>query len=337
MNVVVCERPGLLTLNQRPDPIRQPGEVLLRIRRVGVCGTDYHIFRGTQPYLNYPRIMGHELSGEVVEADAKSDLRPGQTVCVMPYMSCGLCGACRRGKPNCCRNIQVLGVHCDGGLAEFLSVPERFVIDTEGLTLDQAAMVEFLSIGHHAVERAPAVEGEKTLVVGAGPIGMAVTLFAARRGAQVTVMDSNPMRAQFCVSELGAGAAIPVGPSTAERVAELTAGEGFDTVFDATGNPKAMEAGFAHVAHGGSYVLVSVVAADISFSDPEFHKREATLLGSRNATNHDFQSVIEAMRRGEVPTDKLHTHTAPLEEVPGSVEQWARPISGVIKAIVDLG
>jgi threonine dehydrogenase-like Zn-dependent dehydrogenase len=108
MNVVVCEQPGLLILNQRPEPVRQPGEALLRIRRVGVCGTDYHIYRGTQPYLSYPRVMGHELSGEVVEADAESDLRPGQTVCVMPYMSCGHCGACLRGKPNCCRNLQVL-------------------------------------------------------------------------------------------------------------------------------------------------------------------------------------------------------------------------------------
>lgn len=328
MNVVVCERPGTLALAARPRPARGPGEVLLRIRRVGMCGTDYHIFRGTQPYLAYPRVMGHELAAEVVEGDESGRFAPGEVVCIMPYLSCGTCAACRRGKTNCCVDIQVLGVHRDGGLAEYLAVDARFVIGAAGLTLDQAAMVEFLAIGRHAVSRAAIEAGQRVLVAGAGPIGMAVTLFAANAGAEVTVLDGNAARARFCVDRLGAAAMAAPG--------EDLAGGGFDAVFDATGSPAAMEAGFAHVAHGGTYVLVSVVAADIRFSDPEFHKREMTLMGSRNATIADFEAVIAAIRAGAIPTGAMHTHSAPLAELPAAIGGWMAPESGVIKAIVEV-
>ena len=165
---------------------------------------------------------------------------------------------------------------------------------------------------------------------------MAVSLFAARSGAEVTVMDPNSRRAEFCVRELGAAQVIVPGVSTATRIAELTGGEGFDVVFDATGNPQAMEAGFAHVAHGGKYVLVSIVSADIAFNNPEFHKRETTLLASRSATIEDFEAAIEAIRSGDVPTDKLRTHHAALKQLPDTVEKWANPATGVIKAIVEL-
>lgn len=336
MQAVVCEQPGTLSLVSRATPERGPGEVLLRVRRVGMCGTDYHIFRGTQPYLAYPRVMGHELAAEVVEGDEAGRFTPGQVVCVMPYLSCGTCVACRRGKSNCCTKIEVLGVHRDGGLAEYLAVDARFVIDAAGLTLDQAAMVEFLAIGRHAVQRAALESGQHILVTGAGPIGMAVTLFAVQAGADVTVLDGNPARARFCVERLGAGAMITTDEDVPARIAALTEGDGFDAVFDATGSPAAIEAGFAHVAHGGSYVLVSVVAADIRFSDPEFHKREMTLTGSRNATIADFEAVITAIRAGTIPTGAMHTHSIPLAGLPDTIGSWMDPGAGVIKAIVEV-
>jgi threonine dehydrogenase-like Zn-dependent dehydrogenase len=166
---------------------------------------------------------------------------------------------------------------------------------------------------------------------------MAIVLFASRRGSEVTVMDGNADRADFCVRELGAVQALPVDESTAAQIAELTAGEGFDCVFDATGNPRAMEAGFAHVGNGGSYVLVSIVSADITFSDPEFHRRETTLLASRNATTADFEAVIAAIRDRVVPTEKLATHQAPLAQLPDVVERWSLPATGVIKGIIAVG
>ena len=334
MHVVTCPQPGDLALEQRDKPVPAAGEVLVRIRRVGVCGTDMHIFTGNQPYLSYPRVMGHELAGEVEEAPAASGLAPGDPVYIIPYIACGDCVACRQGKPNCCTGIRVLGVHTDGGLAEFLSVPQAYVKKAEGITLEQAAMVEFLAIGAHAVRRGTVAAGQKVLVVGAGPIGIGVALFAKLRGASVTVLDGRADRLAFCAERIGVDATVALSESSAEELERLTGGDFFDVVFDATGNPRAMESGFAYVAHGGTYVLVSIVAADISFSDPEFHKREMTLMGSRNASAEDFATVVEAMRAGLVPTDALHTHSAALADLPEAFPGWLDPSAGVIKAIV---
>ena len=316
-------------------PVRGPDEVLIRVRRVGICGTDMHIYQGTQPYLNYPRVMGHELAGEVVEAPVASGLKAGDTVYVMPYISCGVCVACRKGKTNCCTNIQVLGVHRDGGLTEYLSIPAAFAFKTDGISLDQAAMIEFLAIGAHAVRRAAIAPEQNVLVVGAGPIGIATALFAGLQGGRVTMLDTRADRLQFCREAMGIAHAIEVGPTDKLQLAELTQQEFFDVVFDATGNTKAMERGFEFVAHGGTYVLVSIVRDAISFSDPEFHKRETTLLGSRNATVEDFETVLTAMRAGLVPTQLLNTHRTTLDALPGIFSEWLKPSAGVIKALVE--
>jgi 2-desacetyl-2-hydroxyethyl bacteriochlorophyllide A dehydrogenase len=335
MLTVLCEAPGKLVAEQRPRPLRQPGEVLLRVRRVGVCGTDLHIFTGNQPYLAYPRVMGHELSGVVEEADPASGLATGDAVYVMPYLSCGRCIACRQGKTNCCTSIQVLGVHRDGAMTELLAVPAPFVHKAEGITLDQAAMLEFLAIGAHAVDRGAVAAGQRVLVAGAGPIGLAVMLFAALRGARVVALDTRRDRLEVARAHLGVEAAVEVGPDDAEELARLSGGEFFDVVFDATGNPRAMERGFGFIAHGGRYVLVSIVQGNISFADPDFHKREATLLSSRNATTADFETVLAAMRAGQVPVEALATHRLQLADVPRDFANLLDADQHVIKAIVE--
>ncbi len=336
MRSVVCERPGVLRLEERQHPGRAPGEVLVRIRRVGVCGTDLHIFSGNQPYLAYPRVMGHELSGVVAEAPAESGFAAGDVVFVIPYVSCGHCNACRAGKTNCCRNIQVLGVHRDGGMLDYLSLPGSLVRKADGVTLDQAAMVEFLAIGAHAARRAAITPGQTALVVGAGPIGLATALFAAEAGAHVVMLDGREDRLAFARSHLPIANTVILGSDDEATLSALTDGDFFDIVFDATGNPKAMERGFGFVAHGGRYVLVSIVGATLSFSDPEFHKREMTLLGSRNATPEDFDTVVRAMRAGRVPTDALATHRLSLNEVPDRFPELLDPANGVVKALVEL-
>lgn len=331
---IICESPGVLRHEDRAPPSRADGEILLRVQRVGICGTDMHIYSGNQPYLQYPRVMGHELSAIVAEADPGAHVAPGDAVYVMPYLSCGQCIACRQGKTNCCVNIKVLGVHRDGALTEYLSVPAQFVHKAEGVTLDQAAMIEFLAIGAHAVRRAAVSAGQRILVVGAGPIGMAAMLFAQLRGAHVTCLDTRADRLAFC-REHFAVATVQTGPTDVDELSTMTNGEFFDVVFDATGNVKAMNRGFEFIAHGGKYVLISIVPGEITFSDPEFHKREATLLGSRNATAEDFETVLDAMRAGRIPDKALNTHRMSLSDVPVEFPKLMEPGQTVVKALVE--
>lgn len=336
MRAILCDAPGTLQLVDRPMPVRGENDVLVRIRRIGVCGTDLHIFAGNQPFLSYPRIMGHELSGTVEEAPQGSGLLPSDVVFIVPYIACGACHACLQGKTNCCSRIQVLGVHRDGGMTEFLSVPREFVHRAVGVTLDQAAMIEFLAIGAHAVRRARLLPKQHVLVAGAGPIGLAAAIFAIDAGASVVMLDPRADRLAFAAAHLAVSAIVQVGPSDIERLSELSQGNFFDVVFDATGHAGAMERGFGFVAHGGTYVLISIVNGDITFSDPEFHKREMSLLGSRNATLEDFEHVVSVIRTGAIPTDALCTHRLALGDVPVRFHELLDQANGVVKALIEV-
>lgn len=333
MKTLVCEKPFSLQLDDKPRPLRAPGEALVRIKRVGLCGTDFHIFSGNQPFLSYPRVMGHELAGEIVEVDDRSSLTVGELVTINPYLPCGTCIACRKAKPNCCTHIRVMGVHIDGGMTEYVSVPEKAVVPVPGLTSDQAAMVEFLSIGAHAVRRGGITGEDRVLVVGAGPIGVAAALFAQLAGAEVSLIDTNAGRLDYAARAIGLHHTATVDDGVEAWLNERTHGDGFDAVFDATGSARAIEKGFSYVAHGGRYVLVSVVKDTISFADPEFHKREMTLIGSRNATRHDFQLVIDLIREGAIPTAALQTHAFALEDLARVVPELMADPGSVLKAI----
>ena len=333
MDSLVCVAPGKLKLEKRSPPRPAAGEVLVRPRRIGICGTDYHIYEGKHPFLQYPRVMGHELAVEVIEAPSGSPLRTGEICVVNPYLSCGSCIACRRGKPNCCTRISVLGVHQDGGMQDLIAIPETNLISAPGLSLEACATVEFLAIGAHAVRRAAISPGDTALVIGAGPIGLGAALFAKLAGAKVTVLDRDTLRAQITSNIIGTES-IPFNESLDQTVAGQTEGNGFDVVFDATGNQASMQRGFDFVAAGGRYVLVSVVKDQITFSDPDFHRRELTLYGSRNATHEDFSTVIAALRSGNVPLDKIITHRTSLAEAAHNLPKWAHEKSGLIKALI---
>lgn len=337
MDALVCPKPGALQLQDIMPPERPSGWVSVQIRRVGICGTDFHIFEGKHPFLNYPRVMGHELSGEILDAGEDSRFTAGDRVVVNPYLSCGTCKACLNGKPNCCMGIEVLGVHRDGGMCEVISVPAGNLIPANGLSLDACATVEFLSVGAHSVRRGAIQPSEQVLVVGTGPIGIGTALSASLAGAEVSLLDIDAGRLAEAAKLVHARHTIHVSDGVAERVAQITGGEGFDAVFDATGNRLSMQAGFAHVAHGGRYVLVSVIDGEIGFSDPEFHKREMTLIGSRNALQADFETVMGHIAGGRIPVEDLITHRTTLQNAVTDLPRWAADKSNLIKALIEIG
>lgn len=337
MQALVCHAPGELTLEARPRPGETPpGWVRVAVSHVGICGTDYHIFEGKHPFLNYPRVMGHEVSARVVEAGDGVELAPGSTVIVNPYLACGRCIACRQSKPNCCTAIEVLGVHRDGAMCEELFVPASNLYPANGLSAEAAATVEFLAIGAHAVRRSMAPPTATSLVIGAGPIGLGTAIFSRIAGHEVTLLDMSRERLDFAARELGFTSTIGPEAEMAQQVADRTNGDGFQVVFDATGNTRSIEAAFHYVAHGGALVLVSVVRDDIKFSDPEFHKREMMLIGSRNATRDDFDHVVASIRAGQVPLDKLITHRTTLADAASDLPRWAQQKSGLIKAVIEV-
>lgn len=335
MKALICHEPGRLALIDRPAPgALKPGEVRLAVSHVGICGTDYHIFEGKHPFLHYPRVMGHEISARVAEAGGGLRFTAGDLVIVNPYLACGRCIACRRGKPNCCMAIEVLGVHADGAFCDEIVVPEANVYPAGGLTPEQAATVEFLAIGAHAVRRAGPAEGRRALVIGAGPIGLGTALFARIAGFSVTLADVSEERLAVARDRFGFESSLVAGDAAPAAAQAMTDGEGFDAVFDATGNARSMNAALPFVAHGGVLVFVSVVKDDIAFPDPEFHKREMSIIGSRNALEADFIHVAASIASGAIDTGRLITHRTSLERAAADLPLWAHHKEGLIKAVI---
>jgi 2-desacetyl-2-hydroxyethyl bacteriochlorophyllide A dehydrogenase len=341
MKMICLEEPGRLALLSAEDPLPasiQPWEALVRVRRIGVCGTDIHAFNGRQPFFSFPRILGHELGVEVVAVGSSTkNVKPGDRCSVEPYFNCGSCIACRRCKPNCCANLQVLGVHIDGGMREMFVVPSRKLHPSESLTLDQLALIETLGIGCHAVERARVEAREFALVIGAGPIGLAVVQFAIEAGTQVIVLDINPKRLEFSRERLGASHLINAArEDPLEALRRITSGDLPTAVFDATGNPRSMMGAFEYPAHGGQLIFVGLFPGDITFNDPNFHRRELTVLASRNARPENFTHIIDLVEIGRIDIEPWITHRAPFVDVVEEFPRWTKPETDVIKAMIEV-
>ncbi|MFJ7753778.1 zinc-binding alcohol dehydrogenase family protein [Peribacillus muralis] len=337
MKSIVCEKPYAFKMIEMEKPVPNKQEALIRIRRIGICGTDIHAFGGNQPFFSYPRILGHELSGYIEEIPENPEgLKNGDQVAIIPYLNCGKCMACSVGKTNCCKDMKVLGVHAEGGMSEWITVPYDHLVKTEGLTLDQSAMIEPLSIGAHAVRRAAIHEGEFALVIGAGPIGLGVMAFAKEKGAKVIVMDVNEERLAFARNWAKVDHTLNVLENPLEKLTELTNGDMPSVVFDATGNAKSMMNSFKYPAHGGRLIYVGLVKSDICFNDPDFHSKELTLMGSRNATRQDFNDVVDTLKNNRLDLSMYITHRAQLDELINQFEGWLAPEAKVIKAIVEM-
>jgi 2-desacetyl-2-hydroxyethyl bacteriochlorophyllide A dehydrogenase len=337
MKTLVCTEPGKLEYASGEIPELREGQAIIKIKRIGICGTDLHAFEGTQPFFTYPRILGHELSGELMAIDNAQDFKIGESVTFIPYYHCGKCIACRWGRTNCCTQMKVCGVHVDGGMVEYLSVPSSSLFHGEGLSFDELALVEPLAIGAHGVRRAAVKPGEFVLVIGAGPIGLGTMEFARIAGANVIALDINEQRLRFCKEKLKVMHVVSALTSNViEQLNEITNGDMPTVVIDATGSLKAINNTFQYLAHGARYVLIGLQKGDITFCHPEFHKRESTLMSSRNATRQDFELVIANMRKGEVDPTTYITQRAAFDDVAKEFESWFNPENGIIKAMIEM-
>jgi len=336
MKFIVCEKPQEFVLKETAMPEPKEGEVLLKIKRIGICGTDIHAFGGTQPYFEYPRILGHELAAEYIKGNAQG-FTPGDKVTFIPYFNCGKCVACRNGLTNCCVNIKVFGVHIDGGMAEYVTIPEQYLLHCQGLDYDELALVEPLAIAAHGVRRAAVKATDTVLVMGAGPIGIGLIQFAKIAAAKVIVMDINEYRLNFCKEALNADETInPLNDDVAQKLAEITNGDMANVVIDATGSRNVMNGAFNYISHGGRFVLVGLQKGELNFSHPDFHKRESTLMSSRNATIEDFEYVMKCLKEGKIDPKKYITHRTGFTEMIDDFAKLIDPKNNVIKALIEI-
>ena len=332
MITITLQEPGKFAVGDSSDPADVPaGRALVHVRRVGICGTDWHAFHGRQPFFSYPRVLGHELGVEVERVnDPASDLKPGDRCAVEPYLNCGQCIACRRGKSNCCTDLKVLGVHIDGGMRERIVVPTNKLHRSNKLSLEQLALVETLGIGCHAVARAGVEKGDSVLVIGAGPIGLAAIQFVQAAGVNPVVADTVKSRLAFCRDQLKVERTLDACGDLKAALGELPT-----CVIDATGNAGSMARCFDLVAHGGRIVFVGLFQGELAFNDPNFHRREITLMASRNALPGDFTRIIKLVEDGIVNTTPWITHRAAAASLPQVLPGWLAPDANLLKAMLE--
>jgi 2-desacetyl-2-hydroxyethyl bacteriochlorophyllide A dehydrogenase len=335
MKQLICQSPGHFEYREVLEPTAAVGHSILRVKKIGVCGTDIHAFEGDQPFFSYPRVLGHELACEFIEGDKAIGFKNGDLVTLIPYLNCGTCLACRRGMTNCCALLQVMGVHIDGGMQEYISVPSYLLVHGEELSSDHLAMMEPLAIGAHGIARADIKPGEFVLVIGAGPIGLGAMAFAKIVGGHVIAVDTNETRLAFCRDQLHIPYSLnPNSCQIIESLMEITNGDMPSVVIDATGRLDAINQAFHYLSHTGKYILIGLQKDEIHFSHPEFHKREATLMSSRNAVRKDLEYVMDRMQDGHIDPLPFITSRLSFEKAAtGLKETTSRPDN--IKTIIE--
>lgn len=316
-----------------------PGDVLVRVDRVGICGTDISGYLGKMPFFSYPRIPGHELGVEVVEVGSGVlHVKPGDRCSVEPYINCQTCYACKRGFTNCCESNQTLGVHCDGGLRPHFIVPGRKLHVSKKLSFEQLALVETLAIGCHATNRSGLQAHETCMVIGAGPIGLATLEFVKLTGARTIVLDMNDQRLEFCRRVMGVQHTLKPSERLEQDLKDIIGGHLPDVVIDATGSVASMSGAFGTLCNGGGrLVYVGITTEEVRFRHPVFHRVEGALLCSRNALPGDFTRIISLIESGSLDTNPWITHRASFDEVIDVFPSYTRPETGVIKAVVEVG
>lgn len=324
-----------LSYGERNMPERKEGEILIKMRAVSICGSDIHAIRGNQPLFTFPRVIGHEISALVVDAGDSVQFTEGDNVCVMPCIPCDSCMACKAGKTNCCSSLKLYGVHEDGGLQEYLSLPERFLLKSPFPDrYEETALIEPLTIGYHAVSRMRPKPGKRLLILGAGPIGTACAVCARAIGMDVVLADISPARREFVRKTFAFSVFNPLDELEKAEVTESIAREGFDGVIDTTANKNSMEHAFEWIGHGGEIVFVGMFKGILEIDETAFHMKEPSLHVTRNSVPEDYRSVMRLWEEGRVDPGLFITNRTAFEDAATEILKWADGRQEVFKGIV---
>ena len=330
---------GELSMRECAVPALNPGHVMLRIRMVGLCGSDLNSYRGRNPMVSYPRIPGHEVSAviENVGHDVPPNLRAGMSVTVSPYTACGACPSCRRGRANACRSNETLGVQRDGALRDFLTVPWEKIQISDGLSARELCLVEPLSVGFHAVDRGRVSGTDTVAVLGCGGVGLAAVSASAFRGARTIAVDVEDRKLAIA-QKAGAGHVINTrNENLHDALAALTDGDGPDVIIEAIGLPETFRAAVECVAFTGRVVYIGYAKEHVSYETRLFVQKELDILGSRNATPKDFAEVMAMLRQGRFPVEDTISTVAPMADAGSVLRQWDEDPAQFSKILIDLG
>jgi len=337
MRAVHIQKPGQVALVELNKAEPAEGDLLLRLRYVGFCGSDLSTYLGKNPLVDYPRVPGHEISAriEAVGKEVPEGFVPGEAVTVVPYTSCGACPSCLRGRRNACEHNQTLGVQRDGAMQEYLSVPWQKVLKAPGLGERELAMVEPLTVGFHAIERGRVSASDIVMVLGCGMIGAGAIICAVQKGKLVIAVDVDDFKLELA-AELGAQHTL--NSRTLDLHAEvhkLTDGRGPDVVVEAAGNPLTYQMAFREVAFTGRVVCIGYAGNEVALATKLFVQKELDILGSRNATPDDFSQVIGYLEKGTFPTDRLLSRVAPAASAGRALADWAADPGKVMKILIE--
>ncbi len=334
MKAVIIMEAGLALVESIPDITPSSHEVLLKIRRIGLCGSDLNSFRGRNPMITFPRIPGHEVAATVMEDVAGNPvLKRGTDVTLSPYTNCGTCPACLRHRPNACQFNETLGIQRDGAMTEYLAIPTEKLFPAR-LSLNALCLVEPLTIGFHAVARGRVTSEDKVAIIGCGGVGLGAVAASSRRGARTIGIDVDDDKLRIATA---AGAHSTINSATEsihDRLADLTEGKGPDVIIEAIGLPHTFRAAVEEVAFTGRVVYIGYAKEPVTYETRLFVQKELDILGSRNALPEDFHDVIRMLEDGLFPVDETVSSIIPLEDVPAALGSWSENPTNVKKILV---
>ena len=338
MKAIYIEEPGKVTFRDIPKPVRKPGEALLKVLYGGICGSDLSSYRGTFAYFAYPRIPGHEFSAEIVEIDDNDQgLKPGMVVTCNPYFNCGHCYSCQRGIVNACTSNETMGCQRDGAFCEYITMPIERIYDGKGLPANLLCAIEPFCISWHGVSRAHIKKGDKVLIVGAGTIGVLAAISAKAKGGEVYIADVAQPKLDYAKKYFGVAGTILNSSEEAFAKAcnEITGGNGFDVTIEAVGLPSTFQNCIDAAAFGAHMVLIGVGKKNLDFNFTLLQKKELNVCGSRNALKKDFLELIDLVRTGTVPLDKVVTDEYGFSEAPKAFADFSAHAGEMLKVRID--